>query len=77
MSKRKSGNIPVEIIELKPEAEGYTLLEIRVKDDPAGEVKELPGKQALVTLKSGKQQKVQTMDEGIQAVLMDYNLHNL
>jgi len=78
MSKRKkSGNIPVEVVERKTASEAETVLEIRVNDTVAGIVQQTEGEQAIVTFQSDRQQKVPTLDDGIEAVLMDYNLHNL
>ena len=77
MSKKKSGKIPVEIIELSKPSDELSEFEVRVQKEAAGTVKQIAGGQALVTFKSGHEQKDQTVDEGIEAVLMDYNLHNL
>lgn len=74
--RRSSGAIPIEINEIKS-ASDTRKVEIRVKDVLVGTVEKEEGAQAIATLYSGKQQNVPTIDDGIESVLMDYNLHNL
>lgn len=77
MAKRnKAGQIPVEVLELKSKKENELVFEVRVKDIVAGTITQIEGESAGVTFKSGRQQSVPTVDEGIEEVLRDYNLHN-
>lgn len=78
MSKRKkAGQIPVEVIEVKSKNENETILEVRIQEDVAGTVTQIEGEQAIVVFKSGRQHPYPTMDQGIEEVLREYNLHNL
>lgn len=77
MSRRKSGNIPVEVVEVKAGSDTKTQLEVHIKNKVAGTVAQKTDNKVVVTFHSGRQQNVSSIDEGIEAILMDYNLHNL
>lgn len=73
---RRNKNIEVEIQETKKNSNDYTELEVVVKKQVIGTISQPEGEQATVLLKSGKTYKVKTVEEGIQLVIAEYNLHD-
>lgn len=73
---RRNKNIEVEIQETKKNSNDYTELEVVVKKQVIGTISQPEGEQATVVLKSGKKHKVKTVEEGIQLVIAEYNLHD-
>lgn len=77
MARRgKSGNIPVEVVETKESTEEALSVDVLVHGEIVGRVKQNSEKQVTASFKSGREQSFNTMDDGIEAVLREYNLHN-
>lgn len=73
---RRNKNIEVEIQETKKNSTSYTELEVVVKKQVIGTISQPEGEQATVVFKSGKSRTVKTVEEGIQTVIAEYNLHD-
>lgn len=73
---RRNKNIEVEIQETKQNSETFTSLEVVVKKQVIGTVEQSVDEQAQVTFKSGKSRSAKTVEEGIQMIIAEYNLHD-
>lgn len=75
MAKRNK-NIEVEIRETSKNTDTVTDLEVLVKNKVIGTVHQEPEGQAAVHYKSEKEITAKTVDEGIQMIIAEYNLHD-
>lgn len=73
---RRNKNIEVEIRETERNTDAFTELEVVVKKQVIGTIEQAEGEQARVLLKSGKVRPAKTIDDGIQLVIAEYNLHD-
>lgn len=73
---RKNKNIEVEIQETKKNTETYADLEIVVNKKIIGTVSQEENEQAYATYKSGREIPVRSVEEGIETVIAEYNLHD-
>lgn len=69
--------IQVEVKETPNNKEGFTELELYVNDDKIGKLQQVEGQSVIVTTNSGTESKVRTVDEGINKLIMEYNLHQI
>lgn len=69
--------IQVEVKETPNNKEGFTELELYVNDDKIGKLQQVEGQSVIVTTNSGTESKVKTVDEGINKLVMEYNLHQI
>lgn len=77
MSKKNKA-VEVEINEGKNNKGDRVDLEVNVKNRTIGTIEQLPDdKQVTIKLASGKERKAQSVDEAIQALIAEYNLHDL
>jgi len=77
MSKKNKA-VEVEISEGKNNKGDRVDLEVNVKNRTIGTIEQLPDdKQVTIKLASGKERKAQSVDEAIQALIAEYNLHDL
>ncbi|GEK91809.1 DUF2969 family protein [Alkalibacterium kapii] len=75
MSKRNK-NIEVEINETKNNTETYTEYELIVRKKIIGTLQQEGDGPVTVIFKSGKKRSAQTIDEGVQMIIEEYNLHD-
>jgi hypothetical protein len=73
---RRNKNIEVEIQETKKNTETYTDLEVIVNRQVIGTVQQEEGEQARVSFKSGRERTANTVEEAIQMIIAEYNLHD-
>lgn len=77
MAKRNK-SIEVDIRETKHHTEDVVDLEVVVKKKIIGTIHHEPGqRQVIVETTSGKKRQVNSVDEAIEAVIAEYNLHDL
>ena len=77
MSRRgKSGNIPVEVIEVKGSKEDELNVEVHVHGESIGRVAQTSEKQVTAFFESGREQFFPSLNDGVEAILREYNLHN-
>lgn len=77
MSK-KNKPVEVEIIETNKHKGSNVDLEVKVKKKTIGTLKQTEEEKLVnVTLPSGKTLNVGSVDEGIQSIVAEYNLHDL
>jgi len=77
MSK-KNKPVEVELIETNQHKDGNIDLEVKVKKKTIGSLKQGEGDRSIkVTLASGKEINVGSVNEGIQSIVAEYNLHDL
>lgn len=69
--------IQVEVKETPNNKEGFTELELYVNDEKIGKLQQVEGQSVIVTTNSGTESKVRTVDEGINKLIMEYNLHQI
>ncbi len=69
--------IQVEVKETPNNKEGFTELELYVNDEKIGKLQQAEGQSVIVTTNSGTESKVRTVDEGINKLIMEYNLHQI
>ena len=69
--------IQVEVKETPNNKEGFTELELYVNDERIGKLQQVEGQSVIVTTNSGTESKVKTVDEGINKLVMEYNLHQI
>lgn len=69
--------IQVEVKETPNNKEGFTELELYVNDEKIGKLQQVEGQSVIVTTNSGTESKVKTVDEGINKLVMEYNLHQI
>lgn len=69
--------IQVEVKETPNNKEGFTELELYVNDEKIGKLQQAEGQSVIVTTNSGTESKVKTVDEGINKLVMEYNLHQI
>ena len=69
--------IQVEVKETPNNKEGFTELELYVNDEKIGQLQQVEGQSVTVTTNSGTESKVRTVDEGINKLIMEYNLHQI
>lgn len=75
MAKRNK-NIEVEIRETANQSESLTELEVLVNNKVIGIVRQPQDEQVAVNYKSEKEMTAKTIDEGIQVIIAEYNLHD-
>ncbi|HAJ70099.1 MAG: DUF2969 family protein [Alkalibacterium gilvum] len=75
MGKRNK-NIEVEINETKNNTETYTEYELLVRKKAIGTLQQEGDGLVNVIFKSGKKRTAQTIDEGVQMIIEEYNLHD-
>lgn len=69
--------IQVEVKETPNNREGFVELELYVNEEKIGRLQQEEGQAVTVTTNSGTESKVRTVDEGINKLIMDYNLHQM
>lgn len=69
--------VQVEVKETPNNREGFTELELYVNDEKIGQLQQEEGQTVTVTNNSGTESKVRSVDEGINKLIMDYNLHQM
>ena len=69
--------IQVEVKETSNNKEGFVELELYVNDKKIGQLQQKKGQTVTVTTNSGTESKARTVDEGINKLIMDYNLHQM
>ncbi|MER2174673.1 MAG: DUF2969 family protein [Carnobacterium sp.] len=69
--------IQVEVKETPNNKEGFTELELYVNDEKIGKLQQVEGQSVIVTTNSGTESKVKTVDEGVNKLIMEYNLHQI
>lgn len=75
MSKRNK-NIEVEINETENSKANYTELELVVRKKVIGKIMQKADGPVSVEFKTGKKRTARSVDEGIQLVIEEYNLHD-
>ncbi|MFC6464926.1 DUF2969 family protein [Marinilactibacillus sp. GCM10026970] len=75
MSNRNK-NIEVEIKETANQSDTLTELEVLVKNKVIGTVRQAQDEQAMIWYKSDKEMTAKTVEEGIQMIISEYNLHD-
>lgn len=73
---RRNKNIEVEIQETPNNTEITTELEVLVNKKIIGTVHQEKGEQASVHYKSGKEMTAKSVEDGIQMIIAEYNLHD-
>jgi len=77
MSK-KNKPVEVELIETNKHTERNMDLEVKVKKKTIGTLKQGEDDRMIkVTLTSGKEFNAGSVDEGVQSIIAEYNLHDL
>lgn len=69
--------IQVEVKETPNNKEGFIELELYVNDEKIGQLQQEESQAVTVKTNSGTESKVRTVDEGINKLIMDYNLHQM
>ncbi|WP_407370766.1 DUF2969 family protein [Carnobacterium sp.] len=69
--------IQVEVKETPNNKEGFVELELYVNDEKIGQLQQEEGQTVTVKTNSGTESKARTVDEGINKLIMDYNLHQM
>lgn len=69
--------IQVEVKETPNNREGFVELELYVNDEKIGQLQQEEGQAVTVKTNSGTESKVRTVDEGINKLIMDYNLYQM
>ncbi|MGB6179539.1 DUF2969 family protein [Carnobacterium sp.] len=69
--------IEVEIKETANNKEGFVELSLSAGKQQIGLIQQEEGKTVTVITNSGVETKARTVDDGINQLLMDYNLHQL
>ncbi|API90153.1 hypothetical protein BKP56_13240 [Marinilactibacillus sp. 15R] len=72
----RNKNIEVEIKETTNQSDSLTELEVLVKNKVIGTVRQLLDEQVTVLYKAEKEMTAKTIDEGIQMIIAEYNLHD-
>lgn len=72
----RNKNIEVEIKETANQSESLTELEVLVKNKVIGTVRQPLDEQVSVLYKAEKEMTAKTIDEGIQMIIAEYNLHD-
>lgn len=75
MSKRNK-NIEVEINEMENSKGNYTELELVVRKKVIGKIMQKEDGPVSVEFKTGKKRTARSVDEGVQLVIEEYNLHD-
>ncbi|PRY79335.1 DUF2969 family protein [Alkalibacterium olivapovliticus] len=75
MSKRNK-NIEVEINETENSKGNYTELELVVRKKVIGKIMQKEDGPVSVEFKTGKKRTARSVDEGVQLVIEEYNLHD-
>ncbi|OJF92155.1 DUF2969 family protein [Alkalibacterium sp. f15] len=75
MAKRNK-QIEVEINETKNNTDAFTELELVVKKKVIGTLQQEGDSLVGVEFKSGKKRTAQSIDEGVQMIIEEYNLHD-
>ncbi|EXJ24057.1 hypothetical protein ADIAL_0437 [Alkalibacterium sp. AK22] len=75
MGKRNK-QIEVEINETKKNTADYTELELVVRKKVIGKIMQKADGPISVEFKTGKKRTARSIDEGIQLIIEDYNLHD-
>lgn len=74
---RGNKNIEVEIKETANNKEGFVELALSIGKQQIGRIQQEEGKSVTVVSHSGTESKAKSVDEAINQLLMDYNLHQL
>lgn len=75
---RKNKPVEVDIRETNKNKENVTELEVVVKKKVIGKIRQEEGdRQVSVEMSSGKKRQVGSIDEAIETVIAEYNLHDL
>lgn len=74
---RGNKNIEVEIKETTNNKEGFVELSLSIGKQKIGLIQQEEGKSVTVVSRSGAESKAKSVDEAINQLLMDYNLHQL
>ncbi|MFJ1627489.1 DUF2969 family protein [Marinilactibacillus psychrotolerans] len=72
----RNKNIEVEIKETTNQSDALTELEVLVKNKVIGTVRQPLDEQVAVSYKTEKEMTAKTIDEGIQMIIAEYNLHD-
>lgn len=77
MSKKNKA-VEVDIIETDRHKGDQVDLEVKVKKKTIGQIQKPSGQsQVSALMSSGKKRQVKSVDEAIQAIIAEYNLHDL
>ncbi|SDK95133.1 DUF2969 family protein [Alkalibacterium thalassium] len=76
MAKRSNKQIEVEINETAKNTKDYTELELVVRKKVIGKIMQKSNGPVTVEFKSGKKRTARSVDEGIQLIIEEYNLHD-
>lgn len=68
--------IQVDVRETERDTEQFTDLELFVNNKKIGSLQQEESKPVTVITPNGSESKVKSIDEGINALIMEYNLHN-
>ncbi len=74
--KKKSGTIPVELIEVKGSTEGDLKVHVQIHGETVGSVTQEKDESVIACFPSGREQTFPTLNDGVEAILREYNLHN-
>lgn len=74
MSKRNKKS-EIVIKEGQNNKEDFTELELFIHKDKIGTVQQPKGAEVTLITKSGKEAKAKNVDEAVNQLIMDYNLH--
>lgn len=73
---KRNKQIEVEINETENNTEEFTELELVVKKKVIGTLQKEGDSLVSVEFKSGKKRTAQSIDEGVQMIIEEYNLHD-
>ena len=74
---KNNKKIEVEIRETANNKEGFVELALSAGKQEIGLIQQEEGKSVTVITHSGAESKAKSVDEGINQLLMDYNLHHM
>lgn len=74
---KSSKKIQVEVKETAKNKEGFVELALYVNQEQIGMIQQEEGKPVTVLTNAGTESKAKSIDEGINNLLMDYNLHQM
>ena len=74
---KRSRQIEVEINETKNNTDDFTELELVVKKKVIGRLQQEGDSLVNVEFKSGNKRTAQSIDQGVQMIIEEYNLHDV
>ncbi|SIN98093.1 Protein of unknown function [Carnobacterium alterfunditum] len=69
--------VQVEVKETPNNREGLTELELYVNGKKIGQLQQKEGQTVTITTNSGTESKARSVDDGINKLIMDYNLYQM